>query len=163
MCIVLDSAVWFHLGRCGIALKVAGASDALCTLEVVLRELRERPTEAEVRASGVSIETVTPEQMQLAMEYRRRCLAVSVTDAYCLAVARTRGMTLATRDGPLEDLARAEGVKVCRVEHVVESMAQAGLLTQAEVSTFRKYAHDHLRPLDRAATKRAQKAARGIE
>jgi len=163
MRIVLDSAVWFHLDRCGIALKVASMGRELCTLDAVLAEMHERPTEAELRATGVAVEPVTSEQMELSIAYRERSWEVSVTDAYCLAVAKTEGMTLATRDGPLEDLAAAEGVNLCRVEHVVLTMAEAGLLTETEVATFRKYAHDHLRPLDRSATKRAQKAAKGIE
>ncbi|MCC8163366.1 MAG: hypothetical protein LIO86_09470 [Lachnospiraceae bacterium] len=72
------------------------------------------------------------EEFYLAEEYVARYAKPSLYDCIALAVAKTRGITLLTGDGPLRKAAAAEGVEVMGTIGILDRLYEENYIEEAE-------------------------------
>lgn len=94
------------------------------------RELRDQNGPVLV-SMGLRVEELTPEGVTLAQTYRGRKLALSLPDAFALALAKTRDFTLLTGDQGLRSLAIEETVECHGVLWLLDKMNHEGAATQS--------------------------------
>ncbi len=148
MCVVIDSAVWVSLGLAGLHLKALALGRRICSVDAVVEWELVSPSGEELRQAGLRVEEVDGSGVLQAVAWRAQNELLSQADALSLALAHQNGWRLATRDGPLEQLAKSVGVEVVDVVAVLHMMAEAGLLTVGDIKRFRKAMHDARRSYD---------------
>lgn len=113
MCKVLisDTSVLIDLERCGCGEAVFCLPCFRFAVPDLLYE-RELAAHAGPRflTLGLQVVPLEPDELLCAVEYQERVKVISLPDAAALVLARTRGLTLLTGDGPLRALADAENV-----------------------------------------------------
>ena len=157
MCVVIDSAVWVSLGAAGLHLKAVALGHRICSVDAVVETELLSPSGEELARAGLSVESVDGAGVQKAMAWRAHNELVSQADVLSLALAQQKGWRLATRDGPLEHLAKSVGVETVDVVGVLHMMAEAGLLTTNDIKRFRKAMHDAGRPYDKTYLKQVRR------
>ncbi|MCD7711646.1 MAG: PIN domain-containing protein [Firmicutes bacterium] len=75
---------------------------------------------------------LTEEEFYLAEEYVARYTKPSLYDCIALAVAKTRGITLLTGDGPLRKAAAAEGVEVMGTIGILDRLYDGNYIDEEE-------------------------------
>ena len=102
----------------------------LCMIDRVFDELAEEWGEATAALPAVAV-LRTFDDLSLEAEINEMCArrrALSETDAAQLCLAKARGMTLWTNDGPLYDAAREDGLEAMRLfKPVIEAVASGAL------------------------------------
>ena len=97
------------------------------------REIRDHGGDASI-ALGLRIAELDGAGVTLALGYRRRRPALSLPDAFALALASTRSWTLLSGDAALRDLARRERIDCHGVLWLIDRMHEAAV---AEPATLR--------------------------
>ena len=108
--LVSDTSVLIDLER-GELISCAFKMSATFAVPDVLyeRELRDYGGEELVKL-GLKVESLDGDGVELAMRHMQAQRHLTVPDSFALALAKRNGWTLLTGDGPLRDLAKAEGV-----------------------------------------------------
>lgn len=81
---------------------------------------------------GLKETELTEEEFFLAEEFMRKYSKPSLFDCVALAIAKNRGITLLTGDGPLRKAAKAEGVRVIGTIGVLDQLMNGGLIEKRE-------------------------------
>lgn len=111
--LVSDTSVLIDLERGGL-LKAAFALGWELAVPDLLYERELKGTNgALLQSLGLRIEDLAPEAVTRALDYQRRARAISIADAFALALAKHQGWALLSGDGPLRALAGEEKVE-CR-------------------------------------------------
>ena len=151
MCVVIDSAVWISLYAGGMHLSAVRLGTVVCAVDAVVAELLTMPDGEQLRKHGLRVEEASGSAVQMAYEWRAEDDRLSAADALSLALAHNHGWRLATRDGPLEEMAARVGVHVLHVVDVIGMLAEAELIAEGDIARFKKGMHDAERPYDKRA------------
>ena len=82
---------------------------------------------------GLQVETLDPEGVAVAISYQTRRPALSLVDAFALALAHREGWELLTEDRIMQRFARSEGISHHDILWVIDNMSTAGILAAAQV------------------------------
>ncbi len=84
---------------------------------------------------GLRVETLDPEAVAVAVavSYQSRRPALSLVDAFALALARREGWVLLTEDRIMQRFARSEGISHHDILWVIDNISTAGILSAAQV------------------------------
>ena len=82
---------------------------------------------------GLQVETLDPEGVAVAISYQSRRPALSLVDAFALALANRQGWELLTEDRIMRRFARSEGIPHHDTLWVIDNMSNAGILAAAQV------------------------------
>jgi predicted nucleic acid-binding protein len=138
--LVSDTSVLIDLERCELIAEVFALTAEFVVPDVLFnRELR-GPEGAAYIELGLRVEVLTADEVADAQQYQRAQRGLSVPDVFSLALARTRGWTLLTGDGPLRTLAQKVNVECHGVLWLLDLM-EAG-----STASFRQL-HDGLERL----------------
>ena len=138
--LVSDTSVLIDLERCQLVVEVFAVAAEFVVPDVLFnRELRGQEGEAYVEL-GLRVETLTEDEVASAQQYQRVQRGLSVPDAFSLALARARGWTLLTGDGPLRTFAQQNSVECHGVLWLLD------LMEAQNTATFQQL-HDGLGPL----------------
>jgi hypothetical protein len=138
--LVSDSSVLIDLERCQLLRQVFALNVEFVVPDVLFnRELRNQGGEDYIQL-GLQVETLTPEELANAQQFMRAQRALSVPDAFALALAHARHWTLLTGDGPLRALAQTEHVDCHGVLWLLDLMADERTATLGQL-------HDGLKRL----------------
>jgi len=108
--LVSDTSVLIDLERGGLLETAFALGWELAVPDLLYdRELKET-NGAKLRGLGLRIEELPPEAVVSALGYQRRTRAISIADAFALALAKHQGWALLSGDGPLRALAGEEAV-----------------------------------------------------
>ena len=97
--------------------------------------LKSEEMRANLLREGLRLTDVEPEEFDLAMEYQMKYHALTMYDAFALAIAKSRGWILLTGDKPLRIAAAKEHVECHGVIWVYDELQAVGKLTPAEYRT----------------------------
>lgn len=122
--LVSDTSVLIDLER-GEFLEAAFALSWQLAVPDLLyeRELRGHGGERLVEL-GLSVADLEPDEVNRALSYRRRQVALSLADTFALSLAVSRGWTLLTGDGRLRGLAHLERVTCHGVLWVLDQLQE---------------------------------------
>ena len=81
---------------------------------------------------GLQAVELSEEEFYLAEEYNAKHAKPSVHDCVALAIAKVRGITLMTGDGPLRKLAKQEGVSVIGTIGIMDQLYENGHIDKEE-------------------------------
>ena len=82
---------------------------------------------------GLQVEALDADGVATAMSYQSRRPALSLVDAFALALASLRGWELLTEDRGMRSFAQSEGIPHHDVLWVIDHMSAAGILSAAQV------------------------------
>lgn len=157
MCIVVDANVWFDLHCGGLHIAALSLGDRIRSVDIVVeQQLLASPSGEELRQGGLYVEVLPPEGVLQAQAWRGDHIELEVADVFSLALASLNQWTLATRDGPLTTLAKAEGVPVIITVELISTIAETGVLTIADINKFKKGMYQAGRPYDKALLNKAE-------
>ena len=82
---------------------------------------------------GLQVEALDADGVATAMSYQSRRPALSLVDAFALALASLRGWELLTEDRGMRSFAQSEGIPHHDVLWIIDHMSAAGILPAAQV------------------------------
>ena len=133
--LVSDTSVLIDLER-GELISCAFKLSATFAVPDVLyeRELRDHGGE-ELLKLGLKVESLDGDGVALAMRHMQAQRRLTVPDSFCfaLALAKQNGWTLLTGDGPLRELAKAEGVDCHGVLWLLDEFETQGAATYMQL------------------------------
>ena len=124
--------------------------------------LKSEEMRVDLLREGLKLTDVEPEEFVLAMEYQIKYHALTMYDAFALAIAKSRCWILLTGDKPLRTAAEKEHIECHGVIWVYDELRAAGKLTSAEYQTaigdlIRAVQNGHCRlPLEELKKRMAQ-------
>lgn len=86
----------------------------------------------QLQSLGLKETELTEEEFFLASDYMERFSKPSIYDCVALAIAKVRGITLLTGDGPLRNAAKAEGVQVMGTIGVLDQLYETEKIDKTE-------------------------------
>lgn len=92
---------------------------------------------------GLQAVELSEEEFYLAIEYSAKYQKLSLYDRVALAIAKVRGITLMTGDGPLRKAAEQEGVAVIGTIGVLDRLYQGEYIGKAEYLNCLKSLIEH--------------------
>jgi predicted nucleic acid-binding protein len=127
--LVSDTSVLIDLER-GELIPCAFKLSATFSVPDVLyeRELRDHGGEELVKL-GLRVQSLDGDGVALAMRHMQAQRRLTVPDSFALALAKLNGWTLLTGDGPLRELAKAEGVDCHGVLWLLDEFEAQGAAT----------------------------------
>ena len=124
--IVVDTSVLIDLARGGLV-ESALALPYEFVVPRLLLDVEVDPGQAEYLLSrGLRTVDLDGDVVSVAAAYLERTAAISMVDAFVLALARTSGAMLLTGDGPLRTLATSEGVDTHGLLWLLDRLEQSG-------------------------------------
>ena len=131
--LVSDTSVLIDLER-GELISCAFKLSATFSVPDVLyeRELRDHGGEDLVKL-GLKVQSLDGDGVALAMRHMQAQRRLTVPDGFALALAKLNGWTLLTGDGPLRELAKAEGVDCHGVLWLLDEFERQGAATYAQL------------------------------
>ena len=82
---------------------------------------------------GLRVEPLDSAGVDEAIAYQSKRTALSLVDAFALALARRQGWQLLTEDRLMRSVAQSEGIELRDVLWIIDSMLTAGILLKAQV------------------------------
>jgi hypothetical protein len=131
--LVSDTSVLIDLER-GDLIACAFKLPATFVVPDVLyeRELRDYGGEELVKL-GLKVESLDGDGVALAMRYMQAQRRLTVPDGFALVLAKRNAWTLLTGDGPLRELAKAEGVDCHGVLWLLDEFETQGAATYVQL------------------------------
>jgi predicted nucleic acid-binding protein len=143
--LVSDTSVLINLERGELIASAFKLSATFAVPDVLYeRELRDYGGEDLVRL-GLRIESLDGDGVEMAMRHRQVQRQLTVPDSFALALAKRNGWTLLTGDGPLRELARAEGVDCHGVLWLLDEFETQGAATYVKLHDGLEKISDHPR------------------
>lgn len=133
--LVSDTSVLIDLER-GELISCAFKLSATFAVPDVLyeRELRDHGGEDLVKL-GLKVESLDGDGVALAMRHMQAQRRLTVADSFALALAKQNRWTLLTGDGPLRELAKAEGVDCHGLLWLLDEFETQGAATYVQLHT----------------------------
>ena len=91
---------------------------------------------------GLRVESLDSEGVDAAIAYQSKRPALSLVDAFALALAKYQGWQLLTEDRVMRSVARSEGIVHRDSLWIIDSMMTAGILPKAQVVATLKAMRD---------------------
>ena len=131
--LVSDTSVLIDLER-GELISCAFKLSATFAVPDVLyeRELRDYGGE-QLMKLGLKVQSLDGDGVALAMRHMQAQRHLTVPDSFSLALAKQNGWTLLTGDGPLRELAKAEGVDCHGVLWLLDEFETQGAATHVQL------------------------------
>ena len=82
---------------------------------------------------GMKVESLDADGVEMAIAYQSRRTALSLVDAFALALAVGRGWQLLTEDRVMRSVAELEGIAHRDAMWVIDSISEAGILSPSQV------------------------------
>ena len=131
--LVSDTSVLIDLERGELILCAFKLSATFSVPDVLYeRELRDHGGEELVKL-GLKVQSLDGDGVALAMRHMQAQRRLTVPDGFALALAKLNGWTLLTGDGPLRELAKAEGVDCHGVIWLLDEFERQGAATYAQL------------------------------
>lgn len=131
--LVSDTSVLIDLERGELIASAFKLSATFAVPDVLYeRELRDYGGEELVKL-GLKVQSLDGDGVALAMRHMQVQRHLTVPDSFALALAKQNGWTLLTGDGPLRELAKAEGVDCHGVLWLLDEFETQGAATYVQL------------------------------
>lgn len=126
LCIV-DASVLIDLEKGELVEEFLRLRCRWATPEAVIYEVGD-PLGSALTSGGLAIIDMTPDEVQEVLSLREKYNRVSVSDLFCLVLARNRKAILITGDQPLRKAAEAEGARVRGTLWMLDEMVSSRII-----------------------------------
>ncbi|MBM4286879.1 MAG: DUF3368 domain-containing protein [Deltaproteobacteria bacterium] len=126
LCIV-DASVLIDLEKADLVQEFLQLRCRWATPEAVVYEVGESLGSA-LTTGGLAVIDMTADEVQDVLRLRERYNRVSISDLFCLVLARNRKAVLITGDQPLRKAAEAEGVRVRGTLWMLDEMVTSRII-----------------------------------
>ena len=91
---------------------------------------------------GLRVESLDSDDVSVAVEYQFNRPALSLVDAFALALAKSQGWHLLTEDRTMRSVAQSDAIRHMGVLWIIDRMMDVGVLAASEVLTALEQMHD---------------------